>query len=85
VPNVASDTQENSNFLSIWCLSGCWLLAAADCWLLLPLAAGYWLCAFLVAYNITFVLRALSHVLETLLAAAGCCCRWLLANDYVHF
>ena len=42
---------------------------ATGCWLLLPLAAGYWLYAGLVAYNITFVylLRAFSHVLETLI------------------
>ena len=44
------------------------LLAAAAgcCWLLLALAAQYWLCAVLVAYHINFVylLRALSHVLD---------------------
>jgi hypothetical protein len=47
---------------------------ATGCWLLLPLAAGYCLCAGLVAYNITFVylLRALSHVLETLNKLESC-------------
>ena len=65
-------------WVGCWLLvAGCysrWLLAmyrqlATGCWLLLPLAAGYWLYAGLVAYNITFVylLRAFSHILETLI------------------
>ena len=64
------------NRKSAFLLVGCWLLAAGCyCrWLLLPLAAGYWLYAGLVAYNITFVdlLRAFSHVLETLIKRKKC-------------
>ena len=85
MPNVTSETIENIENIEnqhFFCrllllAAGCywrWLLAtgyvqSARYWLLAATAAGYWLCAGLVASKITFVylLRAFSHVLERLI------------------